>query len=281
LSLSAPGATRSRIAGMERARPLRRSFGISCLRAGTGASERPTSSSAVCPRKASTPYASMASKVTPSLPGAPSFFLASAYASRSVSSLQTWTYNPQNFQDVSAFALTYILRLRSCKSDDWRATLVPYILANVQPLLTDQGPIGHPRSIPREARPHGKSASLPVHLSRPTRADCSRQPRRRARACHRAFGHAESPPALRRADYKHSKNLEAMTMIASRSRRSRVAIAVWALLQSRAAAETPAAPSVSTLHEGYRRYQAVCAHCHGRDGAGSTFPPPLVDRPLD
>ena len=57
-------------------------------------------------------------KVTPSLPGAPSFLLASAYASRSVSSLQTWTYNPQNFQDVSAFALTYILRLRSCKSMD-------------------------------------------------------------------------------------------------------------------------------------------------------------------
>src|SRR5208337_5596789 len=26
--------------------------------------------------------------------------------------------NPQNFQDVSAFALTYILRLRSCKSMD-------------------------------------------------------------------------------------------------------------------------------------------------------------------
>ena len=54
----------------------------------------------------------------PVLPGAPSFFLASAYASRSVSSLQTWTYSPQNYQDVSAFALTYILRLRSCKSMD-------------------------------------------------------------------------------------------------------------------------------------------------------------------
>src|ERR1700722_7889698 len=31
---------------------------------------------------------------------------------------RTWTYNPQSFQDVSAFALTYILRLRSCKSMD-------------------------------------------------------------------------------------------------------------------------------------------------------------------
>src|SRR5207342_2866722 len=41
--------------------------------------------------------------------------LASAYASRSVSILQTWTYNPQNRQDLSAFALTYILLLRSCK----------------------------------------------------------------------------------------------------------------------------------------------------------------------
>ena len=41
--------------------------------------------------------------------------LASAYAARSVSILQTWTNKPQKRQDVSAFALTYILRLRSCK----------------------------------------------------------------------------------------------------------------------------------------------------------------------
>src|SRR6516162_7732426 len=60
----------------------------------------------------------MSSKVTPSIPGAPSFFLASAYATRSVSILQTCTYSPQNRQDVSAFALTYILRRRSCKSPD-------------------------------------------------------------------------------------------------------------------------------------------------------------------
>ena len=56
----------------------------------------------------------MAAKVTPSTPGAPSLFLASAYAARSVSNLQTWTYKPQKRQDVSAFALTYSLRLRSC-----------------------------------------------------------------------------------------------------------------------------------------------------------------------
>ena len=39
-------------------------------------------------------------------------------AARRVSILQTWTYSPQNRQDGSAFALTYILRLRSCKSMD-------------------------------------------------------------------------------------------------------------------------------------------------------------------
>src|ERR1700675_1722988 len=60
----------------------------------------------------------MASKVTPSIPGAPSFFLAISYAARRVSILQTWTYSPQKRQDGSAFALTYILRLRSCKSMD-------------------------------------------------------------------------------------------------------------------------------------------------------------------
>ena len=60
----------------------------------------------------------MAAKVTPSTPGAPSLFLASTYASRSVSILQTCTYKPQNRQDVSAFALTYILRLRSCNVMD-------------------------------------------------------------------------------------------------------------------------------------------------------------------
>src|SRR3982751_331867 len=60
----------------------------------------------------------MASNVTPSIPGAPSFCLAIAYAARRVSILQTWTYRPQKRQDGSAFALTYILRLRSCKSMD-------------------------------------------------------------------------------------------------------------------------------------------------------------------
>src|SRR5471032_3068082 len=60
----------------------------------------------------------MASKVTPSIPGAPSLCLAISYALRRVSILQTCTYRPQKRQDGSAFALTYILRLRSCKSMD-------------------------------------------------------------------------------------------------------------------------------------------------------------------
>ena len=34
---------------------------------------------------------------------------------RSVSILQTWTYDPQKRQDFSAFALRYILLLRSCR----------------------------------------------------------------------------------------------------------------------------------------------------------------------
>src|ERR1700681_4146894 len=57
----------------------------------------------------------MASKVTPSIPGAPSFLLAISYAARRVSILQTWTYSPQKRQDGSAFALIYRLLLRSCK----------------------------------------------------------------------------------------------------------------------------------------------------------------------
>src|ERR1700722_12054951 len=118
MSLSAPCTTLSRIAGIERTRTLPPSFGISCLRAGSGCDGRPLRSSRNCSSKASTPCASLASKVTPSIPGAPSFLLAISYAARKVSILQTWTYSPQTRQDGSAFALTYILRLRSCKSMD-------------------------------------------------------------------------------------------------------------------------------------------------------------------
>ena len=31
-------------------------------------------------------------------------------------------------------------------------------------------------------------------------------------------------------------------------------------------------------YNGFRRYHAGCNHCHGQDGMGSTFAPPLVDR---
>jgi mono/diheme cytochrome c family protein len=31
---------------------------------------------------------------------------------------------------------------------------------------------------------------------------------------------------------------------------------------------------------GFRRYNAVCLHCHGPDGAGGSFAPSLVDAPL-
>jgi hypothetical protein len=47
----------------------------------------------------------MASNVTPSIPGAPWFAFAAAYAVRRVSSVPTWTYSPQNRQAGSAFAL--------------------------------------------------------------------------------------------------------------------------------------------------------------------------------
>ena len=31
-------------------------------------------------------------------------------------------------------------------------------------------------------------------------------------------------------------------------------------------------------YNGFRRYHASCNHCHGSDGLGSTFGPPLIDR---
>lgn len=39
----------------------------------------------------------------------------------------------------------------------------------------------------------------------------------------------------------------------------------------------PPASDPAMLREGYRRYQGVCAHCHGPDGVGSTFAPALID----
>src|SRR5262245_26988504 len=94
-------------------------------------------------RNTSTPCASIASNVTPSMPGAPSFFLASEYACCSVSILHTWTYSPQKRQDGSAFALTYIPRLRSCKLPDaFVISSLPFRV--VGGVTTQQGPIAPP-----------------------------------------------------------------------------------------------------------------------------------------
>src|SRR2546421_6707177 len=121
----------------------------------------------------------MASKVTPSFPGAPSFLLAISYAARKVSILQTWTYSPQNRQDGSAFALTYILRLRSCKSMDAfvisslpSPTLEtsqmagPLCSANITPLHRYYGPSRHPLVFGRLPGFAGYTAYLAPTISR-------------------------------------------------------------------------------------------------------------------
>ena len=91
-------------------------------------------------------------------------------------------------------------------------------------------------------------------------------------------------------EYK-SKYLQVMGMTASRLCCLVIvagALVEWGVVPGSAAdgtssgvAEKSGASSVSTLQEGYRRFQAVCAHCHGPDGAGSTFAPALVERPID
>src|ERR1700692_3789090 len=205
MSLSAPCTTLSRIAGIERTRTLPPSFGISCLRAGSGCEVRPISSSRNCSSRTSTPCVSMASKVTPSIPGAPSFFLAISYAARRVSILQTWTYSPQNRQDGSAFALTYILRLRSCKSMDafvisslpspMLETLQmagPLGSADITPLLRYYGPSRPPLVFGRLPGFAGSTASLAPTISRRDEegfSSCLACP------CHRAV--ASTPPRQR------------------------------------------------------------------------------------
>src|SRR6266700_4172936 len=81
----------------------------------------------------------MASKVTPSTPGAPSFCLAISYAARRVSTLQTWTYRPQKRQDGSAFALTYIFRLRFC------SVMGGFVISPLPPVL--------PKDVPHSRAP--------------------------------------------------------------------------------------------------------------------------------
>ncbi len=140
---------------------------------------RPISSSRSCSSRAPTPCASMASKVTPSTPGAPSFCLAILYAARRVSILQTGTYRPQNRQDGSAFALTYILRLRSCKSMDafvisslpapmseTSQMAVPLRSTDITPLHRTCGPIRHPLAFGRFPGVAGYTAYLAPAISR-------------------------------------------------------------------------------------------------------------------
>src|SRR5712691_3102362 len=174
MSFNAPWTTRSRMAGIERTRTfLPPSFGISFFRARMGRYVWVTSSSLICVRKLSAPLSSMASNVTPSIPGAPSLLLAIRYASRSVSILQTWTYSPQKRQVGSAFALTYRLLLRSCK------LMGVFIISPLPPLLlepaqtagslrsTDITPLHryyrpgrHPLAFPPTSRFGGYTASL-------------------------------------------------------------------------------------------------------------------------
>src|SRR4249920_1543855 len=77
MSFNAPWTTRSRMAGIDRTRTfLPPSFGISFFRARMGRYVLVTNSSRTCFRKLSTPLSSMASNVTPSMPGAPSLLFA-------------------------------------------------------------------------------------------------------------------------------------------------------------------------------------------------------------
>src|SRR6516162_9994247 len=144
----------------------------------------------------------MASKVTPSTPGAPSFCLAISYAARRVSTLQTWTYRPQKRQDGSAFALMYILRLRSCKSmDAFVISSLPSPMlealqmagslrsTDITPLHRPSGPIRHPLVFGRLPGVAGYTAYLAPAISRRDEegfSSCSACP------CHRAV--ASTPP---------------------------------------------------------------------------------------
>src|SRR3974390_1984418 len=144
----------------------------------------------------------MTAKVTPSAPGAPSFFLASAFASRSVSILQTWTYKPQKRQDVSAFALTYSLRLRSCKSMDafiisslpsrlkeTFQSVGPLCSAGVTPLHRSYGPIRRPLAFGRFPGLAGYTTYLAPVISHPGREGFTNHS---MCPCHRAV--ASTPP---------------------------------------------------------------------------------------
>src|SRR5690242_19507345 len=108
MGMSAPCTTRSRMEGIDRTRTLPPSSGISFLRLRMGRYCRDTSSSRIRPRKTSTPPASMASNVTPSLPGAP--FAARRLAHRPedgfVDRLQVIDFSPPAIQATGLLAVT-------------------------------------------------------------------------------------------------------------------------------------------------------------------------------
>src|SRR5215475_12896015 len=144
----------------------------------------------------------MAAKVTPSTPGAPSFSLASAYAWRSVSNLQMWAYRPQKRQVVSAFALTYSLRLRSCKLMDafvisslpsrlkeTLQTAGPPRSVGVTPLRRYYGPVRHPLAFDRLPGLAGYTTYLAPVISQPGREGFTNHS---MCPCHRAV--ASTPP---------------------------------------------------------------------------------------
>lgn len=140
----------------------------------------------------------MVANVTPSIPGAPSFCLASRWASRRVSNLQTCTYSPQNRQAGSAFALRYILRRRSCRLmgafiispllsmlSEEAQTAGSLCSADVTPRPRSYEPLRHPLPFDRFPGCSGYTAYLAPPLSR--REDegfssCSARPCRRAAA---------------------------------------------------------------------------------------------------
>jgi mono/diheme cytochrome c family protein len=78
--------------------------------------------------------------------------------------------------------------------------------------------------------------------------------------------------AVRRARAAAAATLAGLTLLAA-------GLADHAPAAGQPASGGGAKPDRSILN-GYRRYSATCSHCHGADGLGSTFAPPLIARPL-
>ena len=201
MSLSAPCTTLSRIAGIERTRTSPPSFGISCLCAGVAG--RRAHQFVPEPLQQSLRALRLDGlEGDPVYSRCPSLLLAIPYAARRVSISQTWTYSPENRQDGSAFALTYIFRLRSCKSMDafvisslpspMLETLQmagPLRSADITPLHRYYGPSRHPLVFGRLPGFAGYTAYLAPTISRRDEegfSSCLACP------CHRAV--ASTPP---------------------------------------------------------------------------------------